>query len=110
MPNISNIKRCRIIDDYLKEETRKFFEKFAQSIHAKLVTAGGRFTSRPVEPDAIFINNNYKKIENIAMYKRATELGILRDRLKIPDFVSGLLLNIFMKDLNGYSVVRFHYG
>lgn len=90
--------------------TRNFFEKFAQGIHSKLVTAGGRFTPRPDKPDAIFINNNYKKIENIPMYKRATELGIIRDRLNIPDFVFRLLLKLLVKDLNGYSVVRFHYG
>lgn len=89
---------------------RNFFNKFAYRIHEKLVVVGGQFTERPDKPDEIFISNNYRKVENIPMFKRAAELGIIWDRLKVPGPVFILIVNLFLKDLYGYSVARFHYG
>ena len=89
--------------------TKKFFTRFAQSVHSKLVASGGVFTTRPDFPEAIFTRHDYKSIEHIPMFKRARELGILRDEAKIPKFVSWLLLNLFLRDLRGYAVHRLYF-
>jgi methyltransferase (TIGR00027 family) len=89
--------------------TKKFFTRFAQRIHAKLIASGGMFTARPDFPEAIFTRHDYKPIERIPMFKRARELGILRDEVKIPLFVSWLLLYLFLRDLDGYAVHRLNF-
>ncbi len=90
--------------------TRKFFERFATSVHSKLVAASGRFTARPENPAQIFLKNAYVETTHIPMFKRATELGILWDRARIPAPIARLLLGVFVRDLNGYAVRRFAYG
>lgn len=90
--------------------TRKFFERFATSVHSKLVAAGGRFTARPENPAEIFLKNAYIETTHIPMFKRATELGILWDRARIPAPIARLLLRVLVRDLNGYAVHRFAYG
>ena len=89
--------------------TKKFFTKFAQSVHSKLVASGGTFSERPDSPEQIFTQHNYKTIERIAMFRRAGELGILWDEVKIPKFVCELMLNVFLKDLNGYAMHRLNF-
>ena len=89
--------------------TKKFFTKFAQSIHSKLVASGCTFSERPNSPEEIFIQHDYKIIERIPMFRRAAELGILWDEVKIPKVVSRLMLNVFLKDLNGYAVHRLNF-
>jgi O-methyltransferase involved in polyketide biosynthesis len=90
--------------------TKNFFNKFAKSVHSKLVATGGRFTDRPDNPEKIFILNKYKLIERVPMFNRAGELGILWDEVKIPALAARLMLNLFMKDLSGYSVHHFRYS
>jgi O-methyltransferase involved in polyketide biosynthesis len=90
--------------------TKKFFDKYAQSIHSKLVTTGGTFSALPDNPEKIFIDNKYIEIDRIPMVKRAIDLGLYRDALNIPAFISRLMLAVFMKDMNGYSIYRFHHG
>lgn len=90
--------------------SRNFFNKFAKSIHTNLVAAGAAFTDRPDNPEKDFIHKNYELVEHIPMFRRAGELGVLWDELKIPPLVIRLLLNYFMKDLNGYAVHHFRYG
>ena len=89
--------------------TKKFFTRFAQSVHSKLVASGGEFSTRPDFPEAIFTQHNYEPMERIPMFKRARELGILWDQAKIPAFASWLLLNLFLKDLGGYAVHRLYF-
>jgi methyltransferase (TIGR00027 family) len=89
--------------------TKKFFTRFAQSVHSKLVASGGVFTTRPDFPEAIFTRHDYKPVERIPMFKRARELGILRNEAKLPSFVSWLLLNLFLRDLRGYAVHRLNF-
>ena len=43
------------------------------------------------------------------MFRRAGQLGILWDEVKIPKFVSRLILNVFLKDLKGYAVHRLNF-
>ncbi len=90
--------------------TKAFFNKFAKSVHSKLVATGGKFTDRPDNPENTFILNKYELVERIPMFKRAGELGVLWDEVKIPALVAKLLLNVFLKDLSGYSVHHFRYG
>jgi methyltransferase (TIGR00027 family) len=90
--------------------TRKFFEKFATRVHAKLVSAGGQFTERPEHPEAIFAKNGYVVTSHTPMFRRATELGVLWEQARIPTFIAKLLLGVLMKDMNGYAVYRFEYG
>jgi methyltransferase (TIGR00027 family) len=89
--------------------TKKFFIRFAQSVHSKLVASGGEFSTRPDFPEAIFTQHDYEPMERIPMFKRARELGILWDEAKMPTFVSWLLLNLFLKDLGGYAVHRLYF-
>jgi methyltransferase (TIGR00027 family) len=89
--------------------TKEFYAKFAQNVHSKLVASGGTFSERPDSPEEIFTQHNYKTIESIPVFRRAGELGILWDEVKIPKFVSALMLNVFMKDLNGYTVHRLNF-
>ena len=89
--------------------SKKFFTKFAQSVHSKLVASGGTFSGRPDSPEEIFIQHDYKRIQRIPMFRRSRELGILWDEVKIPKFMSWLMLNIFLKDLNGYDVYRLNF-
>lgn len=89
---------------------RVFFNRFAYKIHEKLVAAGGTFTERPEKPDEIFTGNGYRKTEEIPMYKRAAELGVIRDRLNVPGPLFKLMVSLFMKDLYGYTVARFEFG
>lgn len=90
--------------------TSKFFKKFAQSVHEKLAAAGGRFSERPDVPEEIFTDRNYTLVDRTPMFKRAGELGLLWSEAKIPKFMIWLLLNVFLKELNGYAVHRFDYN
>lgn len=90
--------------------TKNFFKKYSQNIHSKLVTAGGTFTVQSDNPEKIFIDNKFVEVDSTSMVKRAIELGLYWDALKIPAFISRMILDYFMKDLKGYSVYRFHYG
>jgi methyltransferase (TIGR00027 family) len=87
--------------------TRPFFEKFAQSVHNKLVEAGAQFTTRPHKPADIFKQNGYMETAHTPMLKRASELGVLWDRAKIPAPITNLPLDSLMKDLDGYAVHQF---
>lgn len=90
--------------------TRNFFDKFAQRVHAKLVATGGHFSERPDDPTEIFRQYNYRLRQAVPMFERASEVGVLWDEVKIPAMVMRLLLNVFMKDLQGYAVHRFDFG
>ncbi|HKK15864.1 MAG TPA: class I SAM-dependent methyltransferase [Gammaproteobacteria bacterium] len=89
---------------------KRFFDKYAQSIHSRLSAIGGRFTGLSDNPERLFIDNNYNLTAHVPMFRRATELGLLWKIMKIPALVSALLLGVLMRDLNDYAVYRFHYG
>lgn len=90
--------------------TKKMFDQFAQSVHDKLVEAGARFTARPDNPAAIFTQHGYVEHSCIPMFKRASELGVLWHRAKIPAPIAKLLFHTIMKNINGYAVHRFEFG
>lgn len=89
--------------------TKKFFTQFSQSIHEKLIESGGKFTERPDFPEEIFTRHHYKKIEHLATIRGARKLGILWQQVKVPKFMSWLMLNVFYKNLEGYAVYRFNF-
>jgi len=90
--------------------TKKMFDRFARSVHDKLVEAGAQFTARPDNPAAIFERHAYAESSCIPMFKRSYELGVLWDRAKIPTPVAKLLYKTIMKDISGYAIHRFEYG
>jgi len=90
--------------------TRKFFEKFAASVHSKLISAGAQFTARPEDPAEIFIKNAYIETSRTPTFRRANELGILWKRAKIPPLIAKLIYRVFIKDINGYAIHRFEFG
>lgn len=114
----------RIIENTLKEiqkifpkhvlfcdlMNKAFFNKFAKSAHSKIVSAGSAFTERPDNPEKIFIASDYQLVERVLMFKRAGELGVFWDQVKMPLLLAKLALNVLMKDLSGYSVHYFRYG
>ena len=87
--------------------SKAFFEKFAQRVHQKLVAAGGTFTQRPVDPTTQFIQQGYELKSRLSMTQHANETGTFWHRLKMPKPVGWLLLNVFLKDLQGYAVHQF---
>lgn len=89
---------------------KRFFDKYAQSVHSRLNAIGGRFTSLSDDPERLFIDSHYKLTDHVPMFRRAAELGLLWKIMKMPALVSVLLLHVFMRDLNGYAVYRFRYG
>ena len=89
---------------------RAFFEKYAQPVHKKLVAAGGTFTARPVNPAGQFLEHGYREICRVPMVRRALELGMYRDYLKLPGFLATILFIYIMKDMSGYAIHRFQYG
>ncbi len=90
--------------------TKKMFDQFAQSVHNKLVEAGARFTARPDNPAAMFTQHGYVELACTPMFKRASELGVLWDRAKIPAPIAKLLFHTIMKNINGYAVHQFKLG
>ncbi len=90
--------------------TKKMFDQFARSVHDKLVEAGARFTARPDKPTEIFKQNDYVEHSCTPMFKRASELGVLWDRAKIPAPIAKLLSRTIMKNISGYAVHRFEFG
>lgn len=89
--------------------TKEFFNKFAQSVHAKLMAAGGTFTERPEQPSQVFKAHDYVELARTPMMKGAGDLGILWQRARIPKFVSWLMLNVFVKAFQGYAVHQFKF-
>lgn len=89
--------------------SRHFFENFVQSVHAKLETAGGRFTERPERPWEIFIDNGYRLDEQQPMLEHAAETGLIRRELKLPGPLFRLFMKLGGKDIRGYTVYRFTY-
>ena len=90
--------------------TKKMFDQFAQSVHNKLVETGAPFTARPDNPATIFTQHGYVEYSSTPMFKRASELGVLWDRAKIPASIAKLLFHTIMKNINGYAVYRFEFG
>ena len=89
---------------------KKMFDQFAQSVHNKLVETGAQFTARPDNPATIFTQHGYVQHSCTPMFKRASELGVLWDRAKIPASIAKLLFHTIMKNINGYAVHRFEFG
>lgn len=87
--------------------TRRFFDKVGRPFQEQLTALGARFTERPDDPQAVFLEHGYELLERIPMVRRATELGVYWDQRRIPRFLSYLMLNVFMQDLAGYAVHRF---
>jgi methyltransferase (TIGR00027 family) len=90
--------------------TKKMFDKFARSVHDKLVEAGAQFTTRPDNPAAIFERHAYAESSRTPMFKRGYELGVLWDRARIPAPIAKLLYKTIMKDISGYAIHRFEFG
>ena len=90
--------------------TKKMFEQFAQSVHNKLVDAGARFTARPDNPAATFMQHGYTEFSRTPMFKKAYELGVLWDRAKIPAPIAKLLYKTILKNISGYAIHRFEFG
>ena len=95
MPNISNISRCRLIDDYLKDELQK-------NPHLNLVTIGAGFDTRPFritggnwyeidEPQIIEYKNSKLPVEECVNPLRRISINFAEESLleKLSDVISG---------------------
>ena len=89
---------------------RRFFERFAHSVHEKIVAAGAHFTERPENPAAIFIEHGYVETARIPMFERSVQMGVLWKRARLPNFVAKALLALFREDFAGFAVHRFAHG
>jgi O-methyltransferase involved in polyketide biosynthesis len=88
---------------------RGFFERFGGPVHEKIVAIGARFSERPVDPAAIFLEQGYSSSAEVPMFRRALELGVLWRRARMPGFIVRIMLAV-AKDLSGFAVRRFVYG
>jgi len=89
---------------------RKFFTRFAGSVHDRLAAAGGRFSERPERPVDDFLRQGYRLAEIRPMFECSIETGILWDELRIPSWIFRLLFISVLRDLRGYAVHRFEFG
>lgn len=89
--------------------SKNFFDKYAHSIHSKLVDTGGVFSTKSNRPEEVFIDNHYELVTSISTFRWANDHGVIQDIAKKSRFVVNLLLRTFMRDLNGYAVYYFRY-
>lgn len=82
---------------------KKFFEKFGQGIHKKLLQSGSSFTDMREDPAKMFLDYGYKNTESVSTIKTAIDLGLFR--------VRKIIVNLFIrKHFMGYAVYCFSYG
>ena len=86
---------------------RAFFERFAGSVHAKLAAAGARFSERPENPEAIFIDAGYVQTGRSPVIRRCVELNALWTHMHIPSFVARLMYRLRASEADGFAVYRF---
>jgi methyltransferase (TIGR00027 family) len=89
---------------------KRFFDVFAHAVHEKIVAAGARFSERPVDPAALFIEHGYLETARNPMFERTVQMGVLWKRTHMPNFLARLLLALFRKDFAGFAVHRFEFG
>jgi O-methyltransferase involved in polyketide biosynthesis len=90
---------------------RVFFDKYSsKSVHKLIKELGAVFAPLPEKPEAIFLKHGYQEVGVVSAYQRAHDIGAFQALLKMPRFVSGLLLRFVMPDLNGYAVHEFKFN
>ena len=86
--------RHKLICDLMSQN---FFDKYAHAIHKKFEALGARFTFTASNPEQLFINNGYRKMNTVSIASKAVEFKTL----KIPKLVLNYLMTTFR---TGYSV------
>lgn len=82
---------------------KRFFEKFSQDIHKKLVEHGTSFSDISDEPARLFLDKGYTLIKMTGIPQAVHELGIQR----IPWLIRKL---VFGDLITGYSVYHFKHS
>ena len=87
----------KLICDLMK---RKFFEKYGRTIHEKLTGMGATFKFTADNPEEIFVQNGYERVDQISMVVKSTEF----EGRKIPK----ILFRTFLRTLaSGYAIYVF---
>ena len=89
---------------------RVFFERFAGSVHAKLVAAGASFSERPERPEALFVQSGYVETWRVPVIRRVVEMEVMWARMRIPQLVARLMYRLRARDADGFAVYRFVCG
>lgn len=80
--------------------SKDFFEGNAKTVHEKITGMGTSFKFTVVKPDAIFLENGYRRVEEIPIVEKAVVF-------EAPDIPSGVLDTIRPTLPQGYSVYVF---
>jgi methyltransferase (TIGR00027 family) len=89
--------------------TRRFFERFGESVHRKLAAAGSRFSTKLRDPRALFTTRGYIESSFTPMLAEAARLGVLWRELRIPRPVAWLMTSLLARDLGGYGVGQYAF-
>ena len=80
--------------------TRKFFQKYGRQIHEKLTGMGATFKFTAANPDALFLDSGYERVNWFSMIEKSLEY----ESRKIPKF----LLKTLLRTLGtGYAIYVF---
>jgi hypothetical protein len=83
--------------------TRKFFQKYGRTIQEKLRTLGAFIKVTSDNPEAIFLDNGYKRIGWSSMAEKSMEF----ESRKVPKFLLKTLLRTLA---TGYAIYVFESG
>jgi methyltransferase (TIGR00027 family) len=89
---------------------KRFFDAFAHSVHEQLTAAGARFSERPEDPAALFLEHDYVETARIPMFERTVQMGVLWKRARTPNLIARILLALFREAFAGFAVHRFSFG
>jgi phenylalanyl-tRNA synthetase alpha subunit len=82
---------------------KQFFEEYGKTMHEKLSGLGATFKFTADEPEKIFIENGYNRIEKTSIVEKAVEFELL----KIPKIALETVLSTLA---NGNAIYLFEVG
>lgn len=89
--------RHKLICDLM---SRKFFEKYSRTFHEKITGMGASFKFTADDPEEIFLENGYSRIERVSIVEKAVDFQLI----KIPRIVLKTLLRTLA---GGYAIYVF---
>lgn len=90
----------KLIGDLMNKQ---FFEEYGKTMHEKLSGLGATFKFIADEPEKLFLENGYNRLEKISMVEKAVEFGLL----KIPKIALETELSTLA---NGNAIYLFEVG
>jgi hypothetical protein len=89
--------------------TKRFADLTRGTFYQKLVELGAHFVPPLEQPLRLLLENNYVEVEHVPNFERASQLGALWRRARIPRPFAWLLGKVMLKALNDYGVHRLEF-